>query len=127
MGGYRDLVDDIRGIVARTIPPQAAVAVVSRGDAALLDLDGRSARHFPEARPGVYAGYHPADSAAAVAALDEAVDGGVQFLLFPGTAYWWLDHYAGFTSHLRDHAACIWSDACCVIYRLRPRASGAAA
>jgi glycosyltransferase involved in cell wall biosynthesis len=116
--GYRALVDDIRAIVARVVPQHAVVAVVSRGDAALLDLDGRQALHFPEARPGVYAGHHPADSDAAVAALEAARRRGAQFLLLPGTAYWWLQHYGGFRHHLDSRCERVWSDACCAIYDL---------
>jgi hypothetical protein len=101
------------------------VAVVTRGDSTLLDLDGRAARHFPEARPGVYAGYHPADSADAIAALESAATDGTQYFVLPGTAYWWLEHYAEFRAYLDTHARCVWRDACCTIYRLRP--AGAAA
>jgi hypothetical protein len=115
--GYRGLIDRVRTITERVVPPQAIVAVVSRGDEALLDLNGRPAWHFPEARPGVYAGYHPADSDAAVAALAAARQRGAEFLLLPGTAYWWLEHYPVGT-HLDVHAACVWRDACCAIYAL---------
>jgi glycosyltransferase involved in cell wall biosynthesis len=117
--GYRGLIGDIRAIAARVVPPDAIVAVVSRGDQELLELAGRPAWHFPEARPGVYAGYHPADSDAAVAALDAARQRGAAFLLLPGTAYWWLQHYQGFANHLERRYACAWRDACCAIYDLR--------
>ncbi len=101
------------------LPPGATVAVVSRGDTALLELDGRPARHFPEARPGVYAGYHPADSDAAIRALETAKQSGAQYLLVPGTASWWLEHYAGFRLYLDTRASRVWRDACCVVYDLR--------
>jgi glycosyltransferase involved in cell wall biosynthesis len=125
--GYRSLIGDIRAIAARVVPPDAVVAVVSRGDAALLELDGRPAWHFPEARPGVYAGYHPADSGAAVAALEAARARGARFLLLPGTAYWWLQHYGGFGDHLDARYSCVWRDACCAIYDLALPNPGAAA
>jgi glycosyltransferase involved in cell wall biosynthesis len=124
--GYQGLIGDIRAGAARLIPPHAVVAVVSRGDEALLDLDGRTAWHFPEARPGVYSGYHPADSDAAVAALEAARDRGAQFLLLPGTAYWWLQHYGGFADHLDARYSCAWRDASCAIYDLAARADGPA-
>jgi hypothetical protein len=125
--GYRGLVGDIHAIVSRTVPAGATIAVVSRGDSALLAFDDRPARHFPEARPGVYAGYHPADSDAAVSALETARDDGAQFLVLPGTSFWWLDHYAGFQLHLQSRYRCVWSDRCCVIYDLGRPSSGAAA
>ena len=96
--GYRHLVDDIRTVVANVVPPGEIVAVVSRGDSALLPTSERPAWHFPEARPGVYAGYHPADSAEAIDALEAARARGAGFFLLPGTAYWWLDHYAGLSA-----------------------------
>ena len=125
--GYRGLIQDIRDIVSRVVPQRAAVAVISRGDAALLELGGRLAHHFPEARLGVYAGYHPADSDAAVTALEQARQDGTQFLLLPGTAFWWLEYYTGFRQHLDAKYRRVWSDACCTIYDLRHAASGAAA
>jgi glycosyltransferase involved in cell wall biosynthesis len=125
--GYRGLIDDIRAITDRVVPPHAVVAVVSRGDEALLDLNGRPAWHFPEARPGVYAGYHPADSHAAIAALEAARRRGAEFLVVPGTAYWWLQYYAEFGAYLDVHASCIWRNACCAIYGLGCRAPEAAA
>jgi glycosyltransferase involved in cell wall biosynthesis len=125
--GYRGLIGAIRTIAERVVPPHAIVAVVSRGDEALLDLNGRPAWHFPEARPGVYAGYHPADSDAAVAALEAARQRGAEFLLLPGTAYWWLQYYAGFGRYLDVHASCIWRDACCAIYGLGQLAPESAA
>ena len=119
--GYRDLIGDIRAIAARVVPPHAVIAVVSRGDEALLALEGRAAWHFPEARPGVYAGYHPADSEAAVTALEAARLRGAEFLLLPGTAYWWLEHYGGFRDHLDTRYRCTWRDSCCAIYDLGQR------
>ena len=45
--------------------------MVSRGDDDLVDLVGRRASHFPQARDGEYAGHHPADSDAAVDHLED--------------------------------------------------------
>lgn len=95
------------------------MAVVSRGDGDLLELEHRMGWHFPEARPGVYAGHHPADSDAAIATLEEARARGARWLLFPGTSFWWLEHYDRFRDHLDDSYACAWRDPRCVIYDLR--------
>jgi glycosyltransferase involved in cell wall biosynthesis len=117
--GYRALVRGLSDIVSHVVPPGAIVAVVSRGDAELLDLGATVAWHFPEARPGVYAGHHPADSAAAIAELERARERGATFLLLPGTALWWLEHYDGFRRYLDARYRCAWRDAQCVIYDLR--------
>jgi glycosyltransferase involved in cell wall biosynthesis len=116
---YRGLVQSIRDIAARVVEPGETVAVVSRGDSELLALGHRPAWHFPEARPGVYAGHHPADSDSAITALEDSRARGAAFLLFPGTAFWWLEHYEGFRRHLDTYYVCAWRDERCVIYDVR--------
>ena len=68
---YRDLVERIREVVDRELPPDATVLVVSNGDDELLEL-GASRRgwHFPQIEDGTYAGHHPGDSAEAIAHLE---------------------------------------------------------
>ena len=119
VAGYRDLVRAVRAVVGRLVPPGGDVMVVSKGDQNLLQFDGRTGCHFPETDTGVYAGYHPGDSAAAIAALDAAIGRGHQYLLFPGTSLWWLDHYDGFRTHLDARYPRLWSDRQCVLYDLR--------
>ena len=67
----------------------------------------------------MYAGHHPEDSAAAIGALEAARARGATWLVFPGTAFWWLDHYAGFRDHLEGRYRCAWRDMRCVTYDLR--------
>lgn len=117
--GYRSLVQSVRQILAQLTTADDVVAIVSRGDADLLALEHGTGWHFPEARPGVYAGHHPEDSAAAIASLDDSRARGATLLVFPGTAFWWLDHYAEFRDHLERQYRCAWRDAQCVIYDLR--------
>jgi glycosyltransferase involved in cell wall biosynthesis len=116
---YRDLVRDIRDVVGRVVPPGGDVMVVSKGDHNLLQFEGRTGVHFPETDTGVYAGYHPGDSAAAIAALDAAIGRGHEYLLFPGTSLWWLDHYDGFRAHLDARYPRLWSDRQCVLFDVR--------
>jgi GT2 family glycosyltransferase len=49
---YRQLVEAVRVTVRSTLPGDAQVLVVSRGDAAMLDLDGRRGSHFPQVEGG---------------------------------------------------------------------------
>jgi GT2 family glycosyltransferase len=116
--GYDQLIGRAREAVDTALPPDAAVLVVSRGDDQLLDLNGRRAGHFPQAADGVYAGHHPADSAEAVAHLEALRAGGGQYLLIPEPAFWWLDHYAGFAAHLREHHTLVLDDPACRVVRL---------
>jgi glycosyltransferase involved in cell wall biosynthesis len=119
VAGYRGLVRDIQHIVSRVVPSDGVVMVVSKGDGSLLQLGDRIGCHFPETDAGVYAGYHPPDSAAAIGALDAAIARGRQYLLFPGTSLWWLDHYEGFRSHLDARYQRLWADSRCVLYDVR--------
>jgi GT2 family glycosyltransferase len=97
---YRELVGRIRQLVFETVPAGARIAVISKGDAELLRLDGRQAWHFPEGDDGAYAGHHPANSDACIAELERQRARGAEYLLIPDTARWWLQHYARFGEHL---------------------------
>src|SRR5262249_13879024 len=117
-GWYRDLVERIRDVVDRELPPDATVAVVSNGDEELLGLGAaRRGWHFPQTEDGTYAGHHPGASTEALAHLHELRDRGADFIVFPETGRWWLDYYAEFASSLRS-ASLITVDepATCVIF-----------
>ena len=90
----------LRGLVAALVDDDAVVAVVSRGDDALLELGRGRAQHFPATDDGAYAGAYPATGIAAVALLEEARAAGVTHLLVPAPASWWLTHYWELGAHL---------------------------
>ncbi|MCW3050010.1 MAG: putative glycosyltransferase [Solirubrobacterales bacterium] len=115
---YAGIVERTRAVVAAAVPPDAAVAVISRGDEALLLLGARRGSHFPRAASGAYAGHHPPDSAAAIAHLQELCTGGVRHLVVPATARWWLDHYEGFARHLEAQWTRIAEDGACTVFAL---------
>ena len=81
-------------------PRDARVLVVSRGDEEIVDFAHHRGEHFPQAEDGRYAGHHPADSAEAIAHLDQLRESGAGYLVIPGTAQWWLEHYGEFAQHL---------------------------
>ena len=115
---YPRLVGQIQEVAKAVLPPEATVVVVSKGDEELLRLGGqRRGWHFPQEEGGVYAGYYPADSAEAIAHLEELREKGADFLLFPETAYWWLERYGDFEKHLDARYRRIWSEGC-IIYQL---------
>jgi glycosyltransferase involved in cell wall biosynthesis len=97
---YRRTIERTRSVVEDVVPRNATVLVVSKGDDALLDLDGRRALHFPRTEDGVYSGFNPPDSATAIRELEAEREKGAGFLVLPATAFWWLDHYAEFRQHL---------------------------
>src|SRR5213079_2612156 len=82
----------IAGTLRAVTPPDAVLGTVTKRDPTLLRLSGRRGRNFPE-RAALPAGY-PANSAAAVAHLEQQRAAGLSHLVFPGASLWWLDHYA---------------------------------
>ena len=90
----------MQGYVESELPAGARVLVVSRGDEDIVDFARHRGEHFPQASDGRYAGHHPADSAEAIAHLDELHESGAGYLVIPGTSEWWLDHYDEFARHL---------------------------
>jgi len=116
---YQQLVTHIQDSVRISIPPDATVIVVSKGDEDLLKLDGRQGWHFPRTEDGRYAGYYPADSVQAIAHLERLRILGGEFLLFPKTALWWLDHYVEFRQYLESHYRIIAQEQdTCLIFEL---------
>jgi GT2 family glycosyltransferase len=117
---YDELIERVRQLVRQTLPPDAVVAMVSKGDEALLDLDGRPAWHFPRTPDGVYAGHHPANSQEAIAHLEMLRASGVGYLVLPRTMYWWLEYYRTFRDYLeRRFAVVARREDACVIFNLR--------
>ena len=90
-------------LIGASVPADAIVAVVSKGDQALT-AGGRTTRHFPADPDGGWAGYHPADSAHAIRLLEAEQARGVDHLALPETSEWWLDYYDGLARHLSSAA-----------------------
>ena len=117
---YRALLDRVRRAVLDATLAGATVLVVSRGDEEMLRVDGRRTWHFPRDDDGAYAGYHPADSREAVARLKAQRANGAEYIAFPATAIWWLEHYEGFRQYLEDNSSrCFDDPEVCVIFDLR--------
>lgn len=120
---YRALVRRIREVAQATLPQEATVLVASRGDPDLLELDGRTARHFLQTEDGTYAGRHPVSSDEAILQLESLRAEGAGFLLVPSSTMWWLDYYEGFRQHLEGRYRGIASEhATCSIYALEEQA-----
>jgi glycosyltransferase involved in cell wall biosynthesis len=74
----------------------------------------------------MYAGYYPANSAAAIAHLEALRNQGGDYLLFPSTAFWWLDYYAEFKQYLdHEYHMVVRQEDICLIYALRKPTTGA--
>jgi hypothetical protein len=113
---YAELVANVQAAVSASLPPAASALVVSKGDAALLEIPGIAAAHFPQDVCGGYAGHHPRDGATAIAELEQLRRSGAQYLVIPATARWWLEHYGAFAQHLGNHGqlVCDVPDVCLI-------------
>jgi GT2 family glycosyltransferase len=107
---YERETQHLREVVCSTVPPEATVLVISRGDEALLELDGRAAKHFPQAQGGGWAGHHPADSEEAIGHLEALRENGATYLVVPPTYRWWLSFYEGLRDHLERRYQSVHSD-----------------
>jgi GT2 family glycosyltransferase len=92
--------EHLREAVKAAVPAGADVLVISRGDDALLELNGRRAKHFPQDESGEWSGHHPADSEEAIGHLEQLRANGAGYLVVPPTYRWWLNHYEGLREHL---------------------------
>lgn len=90
----------LREAIRAAVPAGAEVLVISRGDDALLELNGRCAAHFPQDENGGWSGHHPANSEEAIGHLEELRGNGAGYLVVPPTYHWWLNHYEGLREHL---------------------------
>jgi hypothetical protein len=123
---YSEVARRMQQSVERVVPNDATVAVVSKGDSALLRLHGRQAWHFPQREDGVYAGFYPPDSQAAIEHLESLRKKGARYLVFPATALWWMEKYPDFARHLRTHHRVVLDDAAaCMIISLSGDGSAA--
>jgi Sulfotransferase family len=115
---YARLVAQVRDVVESAVRRDAEVLVAARGDDGFLDFDGRRGWHFPRDPDGTYSGQYPADSAAAIAQLEELREEGATHLVLPQTAFWWLDYYEGLKLHLDSTYRRIREDEDVIVYDL---------
>jgi hypothetical protein len=116
---YDELCRRVGTIVQSATPPEAVVAIVSKGDPRLLEIEGRAGVHFPSDAEGRYAGFYPRTSEEAIAQLEAARGSGAEFLCLPATALWWLEHYQGFAAWLGARCRVVARDPeTCVVYDL---------
>jgi hypothetical protein len=116
---YVQTYEQVRQAIAEVAPPDAQVLVVSKGDDEIIKLEGAHAFHFPQNEWGEYAGFYPADDEEAIAHLEDLrTRNGAEFLVFPQSAFWWLEHYAALKQYLETRHKRVWSDEASIIYRL---------
>jgi glycosyltransferase involved in cell wall biosynthesis len=112
----RRALDDL----CRVVPPGATFVLA---DEAEWDTDDivRARRRVPiTERDGVYWG-PPADDEAAIAELERLRHQGAEYLVVAWPAFWWLDHYRGWTEHLRSRHATLLETGDIRVFGLRAR------
>jgi GT2 family glycosyltransferase len=123
-----DLVQaDVRATVERCTEAGSTVLVVSKGDDELVRFSGRTGWHFPRAADGRYAGYYPTDGSEAVGHLERLRAQGASFIVFPETAWWWLEHYPELARQLDENYGVTERTAACLVFDLRVGRLGAPA
>jgi hypothetical protein len=115
---YEQLISGIREVVHRVVPLNATVLVASKGDEELVRLGTRPALHFPRDDDGRYAGYHPADSEAAIEMLEKQRGKGAEYFMLPATSFWWLEYYDRFKKYLEERYQVVESNEHCWIAKL---------
>jgi len=100
---YEHVVDAVRGVVGGLLGRGNAVAVISKGDDRLVELEQGSAWHFPCAPDGSFAGHYPTDGGELLAIFQGLEARGLTHLVVPRPATWWLDHYPALGAHLSAH------------------------
>ena len=120
---YAGMIGRVCEQARRLVPPDAVVAVVSRGDDRLLQLAPAAGWHFPRQDDGTYAGHYPADGHEAVRLLQRLRDEGADYFLIPRSGFWWLDHYADLRRHLESRGGLVARSEDLALYRLEGRAA----
>jgi glycosyltransferase involved in cell wall biosynthesis len=99
------------------VPPEAAVIVIDSGQLATGFPRRRKALPFLE-KHGRYWG-HPPDDATAVGELERMRHQGAEFAAVTWPAFWWLEHYKVFASHLRSRYHLAFESERLIVFDLR--------
>jgi hypothetical protein len=105
--------------IAEAVPALSTCILVDNGQLGELPVYNRLFLPFLE-RDGEYFG-SPADSREAIMELERLRSHGAEFVVFAWTAFWWLDTYPEFLSHIRKHYASPLQNERLIIFELRAR------
>ena len=104
--------------LAALIPPGSAFILVDGEEWGHDVMVGRRAIPFLE-RDGQYWG-EPADDDTAIRELERLRQAGASFIVFAWPAFWWLEHYVGLSTYLRQTYRCILENDHVAAFELRP-------
>jgi hypothetical protein len=118
---HDELVQQIAILTRALVPKGSKALVISNGENKLIDIQERTACHFPRDRNGHFASDNPANSAEAIEQLESLRTEGADYLVIPQFSMWWLETYPGFRDHLSTRYRVVWRGVACAIYHLRAK------
>jgi glycosyltransferase involved in cell wall biosynthesis len=104
--------------LASRIPRGSSFIFVDETQLGCEFLPGRRAIPFME-KEGQFWG-PPPDDQTGILELERLRGAGARFIAFAWPAFWWLEHYAGFTQYIRERFRCLASNGRLVVFDLRP-------
>jgi hypothetical protein len=99
------------------LPEGARLILVDEAHWPRFALGPRQVIPFIE-RDGEYWG-PPEDDVQAIREFDRLRQGGAEFIVFASPAFWWLDYYTTFATHLRSNFQCVSNTGGLIIFDLR--------
>jgi glycosyltransferase involved in cell wall biosynthesis len=90
------------GAAIKATPKPASIGERAAATTIAWETDGDLEAQVYVSESQAHAGYYPIDSREAIALLEGLRAKGAQYLLFPRTAFWWLEHYPQFAQHLES-------------------------
>jgi hypothetical protein len=112
------MVREARRAALSVTPFNSTLIVLSGGVDEYLQMEGRTAWHFPQTADGHYSDRLPDTATRAVNALEALRARGAHYLLIPASAFWWLSLFPGLDEHLEKNYRRIWEDGICIVYQL---------
>jgi hypothetical protein len=116
---YNRMVKRLHEVTVTTLPANTIVLVVSRGDEELVPQGDSRLWHFPRTDDGLYWDGYPSHSAEAISQLEALRGKGASFIIFPSTAFWWLDYYSDFRDYLDTNYKRMMDDSDFIVHDLR--------
>jgi hypothetical protein len=103
---FAELLTRVSDQLVAILPEGTRYILADEGQwAAALKIAGRENTPFTE-QNGEYWG-PPEDDRAAIAELHRQRDAGARFLVFGAPAFWYFDHYAGFSRYVVERFSCL--------------------
>jgi hypothetical protein len=115
---WLSLMQRIREIVQTATPKGAAILVVGSADDDLMLLPGRHAKPFPQTADGSFSRRYILRGTEVVSQLEQLRLTGAEFVLFPATSLWFLEHYQELREYLQNACTPVFNAEWCKVFKL---------